>query len=67
MSYNNYNYVKETTISLSNVRCMCSVDRIRNVLGFEPDDFIAFSYKDFLHPGDMERLQQTHDFRKTCF
>jgi hypothetical protein len=62
-----YNYIKEATISLSNVWCiyMCSVDRIRNILGFEPEYFIAFSYKDFMHPGDTEMMEQAHEFRKT--
>ena len=44
---------------------MCSVDRIRNILGFEPEYFIAFSYKDFMHPGDTEMMEQAHEFRKT--
>jgi PAS domain-containing protein len=37
-------------------------DRIRNILGFEPEYFIAFSYKDFMHPGDTEMMEQAHEF-----
>ena len=46
----------------SNLYTMSSAGRLRDVLGFDPEDFVGFSYKNYLCPGDSERLKNTHEF-----
>ena len=50
------------TISWISVPAYVSSDRLRDVLGIEPEHFLGFTYTTYLHPGDMERLQGTYNF-----
>ena len=43
---------------------MSVLDRLRDVLGIEPADFMGLTYKSYVHPRDVERLKEVHDFCK---